>query len=339
MYYLYTHIRCDRNTVFYVGIGTIRRYGKKYSRAFDRKNRNQHWKNIAKFGYSIQVIAEFETRKEAEEAEIALIWYYGRKDKGEGELVNYTDGGGGIVGYSHSEEARRKMRENTSGKPKSESHKQKLREANIGRKASEETKAKLRGRIHTEKHKAKVRAALIGRPVSTSTRDKMREIHKSRVKDGKHNSARPVINIVTGEKFASIKDAAESLGVSPLSLRLHLNGRRKSKFPIYYEGGETSEAKIERSKFKETRTHSQETKDKIAAKLRGKPGATKGRAKPYLHKPIINYVSGKVYESIKQAAEMEGHNPSTLSSKLLGYAKNNTPLRYKNQFTEVVQQQ
>lgn len=229
-YYVYTHTRLDNGTVFYVGIGTLREYGDQYKRAYTKAGRNRHWKNIVnKHGYSVSIVEEFDTRKEAEEAEIALIWFYGRRDKGLGLLVNYTDGGGGIVGYTHTAGAREKNRIAVTGRVLSEATKEKLRQHNLGKKASEETKAKLRGRVHTEEHKAKTRAVLFNRPVSIETREKMRETHRSLALSGTHNTARKIINTITGVVYPSQKEAARREGIPIDTLRGYLYGKYPNK--------------------------------------------------------------------------------------------------------------
>lgn len=42
MFYLYRHIRHDKNEPFYIGIGRTRNY----ERAFRKTSRNKFWKNI-----------------------------------------------------------------------------------------------------------------------------------------------------------------------------------------------------------------------------------------------------------------------------------------------------
>ena len=52
---------------------------------------------------------EFPSEVDVIAAEIFLIAYYGRKDKGTGLLRNLTDGGEGACGYIPSNETRRKL--------------------------------------------------------------------------------------------------------------------------------------------------------------------------------------------------------------------------------------
>lgn len=117
MAYLYRHIRLDKDEVFYIGIGGI------------KKDNDLIYQK-----------------------EIEFIKLYGRADKGEGTLCNLTDGGespkGALVsketkekisnslrgnkfalGFSHTEEARDKMSKKRKGIKKSEIHNKKNSES------------------------------------------------------------------------------------------------------------------------------------------------------------------------------------------------------------------
>lgn len=103
MYCVYNHKRLDTGKVFYVGIGDS-------SRPYSKINRNQYWHNIVnKCGYEVEVTHKDLYWPEACGIERYLIAFYGRKDLGEGDLVNLTDGGEGAVGLIHNEESRSKM--------------------------------------------------------------------------------------------------------------------------------------------------------------------------------------------------------------------------------------
>lgn len=103
-YYLYRHIRLDKNEVFYIGIGTK-------NRAYSKNSRNRYWSFITKStDYEVEIVAENLTRQEAELKEIEFIKLYGRKDLNEGTLCNLTDGGTGGLGLKHTDEAKTKMK-------------------------------------------------------------------------------------------------------------------------------------------------------------------------------------------------------------------------------------
>jgi len=82
MYYTYLWTRED-GTPYYVGKGTGRR-------AFQFHRRQHGMKAPSKERIVIYPAA---SEYDALETEIALIWYYGRKDLGLGCLINLTDGG------------------------------------------------------------------------------------------------------------------------------------------------------------------------------------------------------------------------------------------------------
>lgn len=102
-YFLYRHIRNDKNEVFYVGVGTKRKKSQ-YERAFSKRNRNKYWNNIINItNYSIDIIFECDSEYEIYEKEKEFILLYGRKDLKTGTLVNLTNGGEGLKGYDNSE--------------------------------------------------------------------------------------------------------------------------------------------------------------------------------------------------------------------------------------------
>lgn len=101
-YYLYRHIRLDKNDVFYIGIGTNGKNKPIYYRAYVKHGRNAHWKNIVnKTIYSIQILMETNDIEFIKEKEKEFIKLYGRKDLKLGNLVNMTDGGDGCLGSLH----------------------------------------------------------------------------------------------------------------------------------------------------------------------------------------------------------------------------------------------
>ena len=105
-YYLYRHIRLDKNIPFYIGIGTkpinvkFKSLKREFWRAYSKSHRNKFWKNITnKTKYEIEILYEDNNFEIIKEKEKEFIKLYGRKDLKKGELCNLTDGGEGTVNY------------------------------------------------------------------------------------------------------------------------------------------------------------------------------------------------------------------------------------------------
>ena len=98
-YFVYQHIRDDKKSIFYVGIGKVRTdilattNKMKHYRAYSKQGRNPIWKNIVnKTSYTVEIVRTNISKEEAISLEINLIEKYGKiKDKG--LLSNITDGG------------------------------------------------------------------------------------------------------------------------------------------------------------------------------------------------------------------------------------------------------
>lgn len=110
-YYLYRHIREDKDEVFYVGQGSKKPRARvhrtlkgEYTRAFDTKNRNVFWNRVvAKTKYSVHILLESDNKEYIKSKEIEFIALYGRRDKGLGTLTNISDGGENSSGKSISD--------------------------------------------------------------------------------------------------------------------------------------------------------------------------------------------------------------------------------------------
>lgn len=96
IYYLYRHIRIDKNEPFYIGIGTTLKnagtYRSEYYRAHKFKGRTLIWRNIANKGYTIDILFESNCRSVICEKEKEFISLYGVISEG-GTLCNFTQGG------------------------------------------------------------------------------------------------------------------------------------------------------------------------------------------------------------------------------------------------------
>lgn len=110
-YYLYRHIRLDKNEPFYIGIGTKclnygHTYKRIYSRAHTSSSRNSIWKRIVvKVGYEIEILMESDDYEFIKQKEIEFIALYGRLHINTGILSNLTCGGDASLGKPQTEEA------------------------------------------------------------------------------------------------------------------------------------------------------------------------------------------------------------------------------------------
>lgn len=152
IYCVYQHIRLDKNQVFYVGIGS------KY-RPYDLIGRNKYWNNIVQLNpnYEIQVLFENLTWKECCKKEIWYIKLYGRRNLNTGSLCNLTDGGEGMLGYKHSEDALRRIGEHSKNRPRIKGYKQKI--------TDEERKVRsdrMKNRVFTDELRANISKSRIG---------------------------------------------------------------------------------------------------------------------------------------------------------------------------------
>lgn len=87
---VYQHRRKDTGEIFYIGIGETEK------RAYDKTGRNNIWKRISQeTEYTVEIIKNDISRKEARDIERRLIEQYGRRDNKTGILANKSIGGEG----------------------------------------------------------------------------------------------------------------------------------------------------------------------------------------------------------------------------------------------------
>ena len=208
---VYRHRRLDNFNIFYVGVG------EKIKRAYDLKDRNNHWNNVvAKHGFQVEILAENLDRSTANELEILLISEYGREDLGMGNLVNMTNGGEGCVGRILTNQ-----------------EKEHLRQCNLGKRHSEESKIKMSGRTITTEMRIKLSKVHSGKTLSSETKLKM-SLSKKNIERPPHvkkilNKSKKVINTVTLEIFESAKKVAEMEGWNYGTFICRLNPNKKDK--------------------------------------------------------------------------------------------------------------
>jgi hypothetical protein len=142
-YYTYAYLREDR-TPYYIGKGEGNRAYLQLNHKVKTPPKNR-----------ILILKDKLSEKESLKHEKYMIFILGRKDLGTGILRNRTNGGEGVSGLKHTEEAKKKMR-----KPKTKEHcknvskaikekwdngkydKEEYRKRELGKKVSQETKDK-----------------------------------------------------------------------------------------------------------------------------------------------------------------------------------------------------
>jgi len=97
-YYVYRHIRLDKNIPFYIGLGTKQNsyaaFEVEYNRAFSLE-RSDFWKRITdKTNYKVEIVFESNNYQEVKDKEIELISLYKKINDG-GSLCNISIGGDG----------------------------------------------------------------------------------------------------------------------------------------------------------------------------------------------------------------------------------------------------
>lgn len=98
---------------------------------------------------------------------------------------------------------------------------EKLRKANTGRKTSDATK-----KLQSELKKGSIPWNKGKKVMTDAQREHLRNINLGKMARGKHNQAKTVIDIVTGEEFECAVDLAEKLNVKSATLRSWLNNKR-----------------------------------------------------------------------------------------------------------------
>lgn len=163
-YYLYVHIRIDRDEPFYIGIGT--KYRKNdYDRAMCCNKRSLFWKRISnKTKHNVLIISESDNKQEILDKEINYIKILGRRKTKSGTLVNITEGGEGLKGHKivWTEEMRNK-----------------IREANKNRKISEYTREKHRREIRNKSFFGKINHSKPILQLDSNTNEIIREFSSS----------------------------------------------------------------------------------------------------------------------------------------------------------------
>lgn len=139
-FYIYRHIRIDKNEPFYIGVGTKPKnpscYKREYNRAYNFTKRSKTWLGVYnKTEIQVNILFESNCRQEILKKEKEFIKFYGRI-KNKGSLYNFTDGGEGSLGRQVTKETKIKMSLAKSGNKFSELSKQKMSNSAAKRKIS-----------------------------------------------------------------------------------------------------------------------------------------------------------------------------------------------------------
>jgi hypothetical protein len=167
IYYVYAYIRKSNGTPYYIGKG-------KGNRAYSKQRNVSVPRDKSKIVFLERNLSEIG----ALAIERRMIRWWGRKDTGNGILLNKTDGGEGTSGIIRSQQTREKMSKNAAGRWKGPENPffgsrrigyenpfynkrhnketiEKLKNTASGKTASEETKYKMReSKIGNKNHRA-----------------------------------------------------------------------------------------------------------------------------------------------------------------------------------------
>lgn len=184
-YYLYRHIRLDKNEPFYIGVGTINpnNYHSKYAssiykRAYQKTKRGNIWHKIVnKTSYEVEIVLESDDYNFILKKETEFIALYGRINTNIGVLSNLTDGGEYNLRKIITDEHRKKISLGNKGKIRTQQQKDAHSLFMKGRKVSKETKEKLSkagmGRKLTLSHIEKIKISNRNRCISNETKNKI----------------------------------------------------------------------------------------------------------------------------------------------------------------------
>ena len=213
-WYVYQHIRLDKNEPFYIGIGNKKNYLRAFEFSKDKRN-EMWWKIYNKTTIKVEIVYINLSKQDASIKEQELIKKYGRKNLNEGSLCNMTDGGDGIWNCKRSEETKLKLREQKIGS----------KNPQFGKKQSAEL---------IEKRFKNIR----GSKRSEATKIKQ---SISSIKSGQAKKT-IVFNYTTKEEigiYHSISEACRSLGLDPKNdgskASMVANGKRNQVKGYYFK--------------------------------------------------------------------------------------------------------
>ena len=229
---LYQHLK-PNGEIFYIGIGKCEK------RAYNKFNRNKHWKNIVnKYGYIVEILYNNLTIKEAKQLEIYLIKYYGRNDLKTGILCNMTNGGEGTYGRITSRESNIKRSNSMKGRLISNETRERMSKSKKGRLVSEETKLKMKKSRENISEETRLKLSLSQK--NRIYTEEYKQIIRDRIIK---ISSKKIIDTITNKIFDSLTLAALSINMKRTTLNAQLSGQNKNKTNFKYLEDECSDNK------------------------------------------------------------------------------------------------
>ena len=218
-YYLYRHIRLDKNEPFYIGIGTKQKrnhnsFKSEYRRAFE-KNRKESsvWNNIvSKTEYEIEILLESDDYEFIKQKEIEFIALYGRINLNTGFLANLTDGGDGTINHIRSKEWSKKRSEFLIGKKQS---KETIEKRAVSRK----------GYVHSKETKTKISQSHKGKKTS---KEHLEKLYKGQILANSKPISQYSLDGTFIKDWQSATIAAKEFGLHPTSIRHCVQGKNKT---------------------------------------------------------------------------------------------------------------
>jgi hypothetical protein len=225
---VYAHRRETDGSVFYIGKGKGRR-------PWSRQGRNPWWRHVAsKHGYTVEILRARMSAPCALTLERIIIRSIGVEN-----LTNLVDGGGGVPGWRHSEDARAKIAAASRGRKLTEKAARAIGDRTRGTKLSPDHRAKLaaakagksRGPMPADV-RAKIAASHHGIRPSDESRAKMRDAHigqRTREQNNKFNATIMVFEHPTHGIFEGYQyDLRVRFGIGCACVRAIVSGKQKT---------------------------------------------------------------------------------------------------------------
>ena len=305
-YYLYSHIRLDKNEPFYIGLGckkdnkSFKTFESEYYRAYTKNGRNNTWNGItSRTQYDVNILMESDDKSFIEQKEIEFIALYGRLCLSTGTLANLHRGGNFKSGHKLSEE----QRMNISVRQTGSKHRNAIKIYQTNTEKIFETISEA-SKFFNLDHSS----------ISDMTKGLARNTLGIMLYDDYLNNnyraftfvdktETPVIDVITKKVYKSIVEASKDTGVSVSKLRDYLKGVCTNPTSLIkvedYEKGLTPSTLFS------------------------------GRKK---EREVYNIETKETYKNVNEANEKTGISIHELYHKLGGSSVNNTCLIYKEDF-------